>query len=781
MRKLILTRGHPGSGKTHAIEAAGLADWTLSADSLRVILASPMLVDDGRLILNQDVNERVFPMMNKLAGERMALGETLVLDTTGVDRATLRKWLALAHYHRYETAVLDMSDIPLETAIQRNSLRPETRKVPEQRIREMREQIRSNPLDNDGSFTLIKGREDGNHVRELEAWLQVPSVDLSSFRSVVHIGDLQGCYTVLACAGGPLADGFRDDTFYIFVGDLLDRGIENGKVMKWFMEEALHRENVALLWGNHEDHIHRWSRGMEAVSNEFEKRTLPQLEAEGITPEDADAVCSKAVEILRYDYRGTRVMVTHAGLATWPEKPHLVSMRTFTNGRYWSDPVDEAFERNTSGVFQVHGHRNYHSLPVRASTRSFNLEDSVEFGGHLRTCTLGPDGWSTASYRNQVFRPMRERIAAETVMSNARRQERKSVPHWMFDGTGGSTLIGEDLLAVMRAHPGVREKTSERFPQVASLNFTKKVFYDQSWDDVVVKARGFFFNKETREIVARGYEKFFNIGEREETSLECLMQNMVFPVRLYEKENGFLGNIGYDRQTDSIFVASKSTPDGEFADMFRRILDETLDGSKQERLRRYLRDTESSMTFEVIDPVNDPHMVDYPEAKMVLLDIIRRSHDFEKAHFEVVKETGKKFGVETKKLGMFFKDPSQFSAWYRSAMGDFRNRIEGYVVEDASGFMTKVKLPYYAFWKRMRGMKDRLVSAREKDKVFAFDPAAGYGGRNPLAEEIAIAESFRDWCLEQDNETLKSDIITLRKLSGIDFGRTMGTAKNPRM
>jgi hypothetical protein len=111
--------------------------------------------------------------------------------------------------------------------------------------------------------------------------------DLSDYRAVVHVGDLQGCRTVLDRPGFPLANGLRDDVFYVFAGDLVDRGIENGDVLRWWLDHAAGRSNVTLLWGNHEDHLHRWSRGMAPVSQEFAARTLPQLEAAGIRPEEA--------------------------------------------------------------------------------------------------------------------------------------------------------------------------------------------------------------------------------------------------------------------------------------------------------------------------------------------------------------------------------------------------------------------------------------------------------------------------------------------------------------
>lgn len=784
MRKLVITRGHQASGKSHALRLAGLEDWTLSADRIRSVLASPFMVEDGRMISNQDMNDRVFALLGKLADERMGRGETLAIDTTLQSRGDLADWLKLAHRHRYRVAVLDMSSTSLDAALARNSGRDEVWRVPEWKIRQVHATHAQAGLPDKGDFTLIAGRDDGGHVARLAGWLEEPIVDLSPYSAVVHIGDLQGCHTVVAGPGGPLAGGFRNDAFYVFVGDLLDRGIENGEVAKWFRDAALPRDNVALLWGNHEDHLHRWSRGEEAVSNEFALRTLPQLEAAGISPDDADAICGKALDFLHYRYRGAEVLATHAGLSSFPSRPHLVSLHQLSRGTgYWSDPVDQQFERNAATGYQVHGHRNHGGVPVRATERSFNLEDSVEFGGNLRTCTLDGSGWSVAEHRNPVFRPMRERLALERAVSQARLRERAVIPAWMFAGAKQAGL-SEATLSSMRSHGGVKERSSERFPHVSSLNFTKAVFFDRSWDEVVVKARGLFFDTETLEVVSRGYEKFFNVGERPETSMEALAGSLRFPIRLFVKENGFLGNLGYDPRTDSLFVASKSTPDGPFADMFRTILDATLDGPRQERLRRYLRDAEAAMTFEVIDPANDPHMIEYDGPKIVLLDVLRRGEAFEKAEFDVVQAVGKSFGFETKRKAMAFNDAKSFASWHASVSRDLSYRVdgqhvEGFVIEDAAGFMTKVKLPYYAFWKRMRSVKDRILSAREKGREFTAPFSRRPDGTEMDEAEREMAEAFRDWCLEQDSAFLASDVITLRRAFGRDF--TNGKRASPSM
>lgn len=68
----------------------------------------------------------------------------------------------------------------------------------------------------------------------------------------------------------------------------------------------------------------------------------------------------------------------------------------------------------------------------------------------------------------------------------------------------------------MRAHGKIRADESEAYAGVFSLNFTKQAFFDRDFDALTTRARGLYIDGENREIVSRSYEKFFNIGERED-------------------------------------------------------------------------------------------------------------------------------------------------------------------------------------------------------------------------------------------------------------------------
>lgn len=749
MRKLLLTRGAPGAGKTSVLQAAGLAPFTLSMDAIRHLRASPIMLNNGQMGVNQEHNAAVAQEYEKLALGRMARGELLALDATLPLQSDLNGWLAAARDHRYEVMVVDFSKVPLEDIKARNAGRQGHLRVPDSAIERIHRQLQL-PLDPMGAAVLDASGPLAETARALEDWLAVPMEDLSAYREVIHIGDLQGCLSVLIGPDGPLRDGFQDDTAYVFVGDLVDRGIENGAVVRWLLTHALNRPNVYFLWGNHEDHLHRFARGWAPVSPEFRDRTLPQLEAAGITPAEVDALCARFREVLPYTWRGHQVMVTHAGLANVPARFAEVSLHQYARGTgHYEDPVDQQFARHApAGWVQVHGHRNHGGVAIQASARSFNLEDSVEFGGHLRCATLGEDGWRVAPYRNPVFSTARQRPAKAQAKATDPVRLGHEPPAWM--ARPSETRMDDATLAALRAHPGVREGTSKSHPHVAALNFTKQVFFQASWDDLLVKARGLFVHRDTQDIVARGYEKFFNVNERPETQMGHLMETLAWPVSAYVKENGYLGNLGYDAATDELFIASKSTPDGDFAQWFREIFEATVPEGTRERLRRWLRDHEASMVFEVIDPVRDPHMIDYDRPHLVLLDVFHRSAQPEKLPHDQMKAVAERFGLTAKRRAIEFKNPQMFQGWYDAACSDLTWRykgedIEGMVLEDRNGFQTKVKLPHYAFWKRMRSAKERLAGAMAQLESLADDGLAAEKDRilAEMARHKAVVGEMR--------------------------------------
>ena len=161
---------------------------------------------------------------------------------------------------------------------------------------------------------------------------------------------------------------------------------------------------------------------------------------------------------------------------------------------------------------------------------------------------------------------------------------------------------------------------------IKSYKFTKECFYDKRWDALTEKARGLFCRN--TKVVARSFDKFFNIGEKE--SLQEIADKFIFPVQVFKKENGYLGIVSYDEEIDELFVSSKSTNDGEYALFFKHWLLTTpcknYEMSLYDKLKQTLKGKNINLVFEVCNSNVDPHIVDYGnETQVFLLEAFEKS------------------------------------------------------------------------------------------------------------------------------------------------------------
>lgn len=261
----------------------------------------------------------------------------------------------------------------------------------------------------------------------------------------------------------------------------------------------------------------------------------------------------------------------------------------------------------------------------------------------------------------------------------------------------------------------VRKKELE--DGIVSYNFTRNAFFKSKWNDLTITARGLFVDTETDKVIARSYNKFFNIEERPETEWRNLQQNLQFPVQVYLKENGFLGIVSYNPKTDDLFIASKSTNQGEYAGYFKELLLKEL-GDNVDKFKTFLKKMDSSAIFEVIDIVNDPHIIKYSESGVFLLDVVKNDFTNTFMEYDALELFAEKFNLETKALFKTcenFESLKEFIDYYDDSMNGVP--IEGFVVKDSKGFMFKYKTPYYKFWKEVRKYKDWVIKGKEMTNV----------------------------------------------------------------
>ncbi len=305
---------------------------------------------------------------------------------------------------------------------------------------------------------------------------------------------------------------------------------------------------------------------------------------------------------------------------------------------------------------------------------------------------------------------------------------------------------------MLRNNPLVREKHLAN--GISSFNFSNKCFFKQAWDNINVKARGLFLDKSDK-VVARSYDKFFNIGERPETEMKSLYKNLMFPVCAYEKSNGFLAIISADPfDKDKLFVASKSTNEGDFAGYIRDILDMTLTAAQQAEFAAYLRENVCTAVFECIDPIHDPHIVEYTYPHLVLLDLVSNHFAYSHADYYTLLDVAGHYELYVKTLYKTLANWQEFEDFMELWSG--REGIEGFVFEDACGFMVKFKTPWYKNWKQARGVLQQVWTGRDIDTIKNI--------KNKLAFEPRLMDAipeFVDMCREDGRESCPS-VIELR-------------------
>lgn len=724
MRILLLLRGSAGCGKSTWIEKNGLKPYTLSADDIRLLCQSPIMQVDGTEGISQANDNVTWKTLFNLLETRMQKGEFTVIDATNSKTSEMNRYKEMCNTYRYRIYCVDFTDIPIEEVKRRNANREVLKRVPEEAIDKMYSRFATQKIPS--GIKVIK-------PDELDTiWMRM--IDLSEYKKIHHIGDIHGCNTVLQKYLSD-NDGIKDDEFYIFTGDYVDRGLENADVVK-FLISIKDKKNILMLEGNHERWLWLYANGCTGKSKEFELITKPALEDARIDKKDIRQLYRRFGQCAYYKYGDNVYLVTHAGLSTLPKNLSFVAtdqMIRGVGGYNDFEKIAETFINTTpDNVYQIHGHRNTKRLDTKVNDRVFNLEGRVEFGGKLRCVQVDKDGIHTIEIQNEVFK----------------------TPEMQSEQTVTSSSVADTIIS-LRANRYIQEK---KFGNISSFNFTEKAFYDKVWDEQTTKSRGLYLDTLKGKVVARAYDKFFNINERPETKFDMLQYKLQFPVTAYVKENGFLGIVSYNEYEDDLLIASKSTLDSQFAQWFKEMLYEKISAKNIQEMKKYIKEHNVSFVLECVDMKNDPHIIEYPNSELFLLDIVQNDINFSKYEYDTMVDVANQFGLTPKEKAFEIATWQEFFDWYYDILEeDYEydgRKIEGFVIEDSVGYMTKLKLTYYNFWKFMRSISHEAIRNGYIRRTSALT--------TPTANEYyAWVRKLHD---VEDKDSIPKDICTLRSL-----------------
>lgn len=699
------------------------------------MVCAPVLTETStEAVISQENENYVWSLLYEVLEKRMKNGDFTIIDATHSRSTDFSRYNSLCSTYRYRRYVVSFTDVPKEVCIERNHKRDAYKRVPDDVIEKMYARFATQ--------------------QKTSGWVNVPRdkfwetfsnkiFDFDEYKRIHVIGDIHGCYDPLKeyimkqtnkikvndidnIEPENLSNYLNEEDAYIFVGDYLDRGIQNKEVLE-FIIDICQMKNVLLLEGNHERNFWYWANELdsEIKSKEFMLRTVPQIR--DIDPSKMRELYRKLGQMAYITFKGNNYFITHAGLNTLPDKVQFISTSQFIRGvGGFKTPIDGIYTNNTTYVpntIQIHGHRNIEDETFQGVLRSFSLEDRVEFGGNLKAAEITEDGIYFHSIKNNVFREETEEERIETLRAQV--------------------LNIENIVDRLRSNTNIKESVLGN--NISSFNFNRRAFEKGRWDNETVKARGLFIDTEKNKIVARGYEKFFNINEQETSKLFNLKRlfdntfdvdkeaNKVFGVDYdviaYKKYNGFLGILSY--YNDNLQFHSKSTNVGEHVNYFKNLFYSQFSTEQIDMITDYLKNHDVSMTFEVIDLINDPHIIDEKESRVVMLDVISNEVDFKKLPYNNLVELANKWGLketEYKQVYTKFTSYRQLTEFYEQHKNQNEltdTDIEGVVIESGE-FMTKLKFSYYSFWKSMRTVASSVMNGKNVELRKLFNATANY-------------------------------------------------------
>lgn len=674
MRKLFILRGAMGSGKSTFIRNNDLEDFTLNPDKIRLMYNSPEMTIKYNETIPQFNNKKVWNLLFQILEDRMRKGELTFIDAMHIYAEDLSVYKKLAEKYRYRLYVIDFTNIEYDELIKRNNERDMKKWVPEESIKRVYKALQKEKISK--AFSLIKPEEFNKVIN------MIPR-NVDSYQKVHIFGDLHGNLK-------PLNEYFydfpiNDNELYIFTGDYFDRGFENIDVFN-FIKDKIDKKNFIFLTGNHEDRLYKYACDDEYRLDYDLIKTLDEIDGK-ISKSEIRGLVKGLSQISNIEYRGKHYIISHGGIPYYPEKSlDLYSTNSFIYGidKYDVD-IDRIYndfmEKQETKIYQIHGHRNHYDIDYNKYDYSYNLDGNIENGGSLRVLTLNGDGTiSFNNYKNYNYDPMLvEKENTYALIENLRRNK------YIFE-----KKLGDNI---------------------SSFNFSKEAFYNKVWNNITTQARGLFIDTKNYLVIARSYNKFFNLDEREETKYENLKEKLNYPAYFYLKYNGFLGILSICN--DEFIFGTKSQLSGDFSDYFKNIFYKLFNKKQRDAIKKRLINNNSSMVFEVIDSINDKHIIEYKEDKLILLDEIYNSINYSKVNYDELKEFADKNNIEIKELVYLVNSVDEFEEKFNIIkQDDFKlnnHFVEGFVVEDSIGFMFKYKTYYYKKWKLLRSKMESAI------------------------------------------------------------------------
>lgn len=715
--------GAPASGKSTWIKKNHLEKYTISADVIRSLVTTPANVinslnpielDEYAIDLKDEGT--TWTILKRLVENRMRQGETTIVDATHLFKGSFTQYRELRKKYGYNVIVIDaMKEIYRKAHGDIETMRVELYKRNSNRDRQVPKEQIDKYLNR--WINLVEPNEEGvDHYPQwitykgdtalsiLPSWQYLSEKDcpsMNEFDTIQVIGDVHGDYSALE----KVFEHHHKGTAYVFVGDYLDRGTKNAETLEFM--NSLKGRNIFLLRGNHEQRIEEFLQSGRLHGN-F-KHTFPQLAKyfgnEGVRDE-LQKLVDRLHNCLYFTFNNQTYLISHAGvdpvvMSKIPQQAQLLDEEVFTMGV--STDKGNPYDRDVDAIYgaiknlfipiQIHGHRNafnhFNDCPG-----IFNLTKD----GKFRWVTITKDG-ITPHEIDSIDKPtfVDKLIADEDVINKELR-----------DG-------------------------------IVANNFTKETFRHGRWTPTTTNARGLFTR--AQEIIGRGFPKFFNVGENEEATLESLE----YPVNVYTKQNGFLAVTFYDKENDKVQVFSKGGGE-KYSTLAETVL--KLTGQYSKLIEYYSNSElhETSVLFEIVEPINDPHIVKYKGQHAYPLCVIENTE-----YGQVRLDLAEKYWNINDNLIGTAQNRQQLDKLISYYMRD-NPTTEG-VVLYGQNKMLKIKTPFYLKAKELRNALEHNGKTRwyhGAENWFKYVMETDH--REKFTPDLALYLYRIDSFLDHDNE-----------------------------
>ncbi|RKP37052.1 RNA ligase-domain-containing protein [Dimargaris cristalligena] len=298
---------------------------------------------------------------------------------------------------------------------------------------------------------------------------------------------------------------------------------------------------------------------------------------------------------------------------------------------------------------------------------------------------------------------------------------------------------------------------------ISSWHFTEYM-YKRDPCPFPTLARGLFTRPSpdpafTYDIVARGYDKFFNTGEVPKTKDDWLAAETEGPYELTVKENGCLILVAA-LDASTLLVTSKHAvgpgKDAQYShsQVGRRWVTRHLQeiGRTEAELAEFLWGHRSTAVFELCDDEFEEHILEYTDRRrgLYLHGINRNTRDLHTWPSELVTRVADVFGFH--RTGYFTEsthtDVKAFADEIRQAQALDGRAVEGFVVrcrEKATGqdFMYKIKYDEpYLMYREWREITKRIISRKPFRTQYPLSRAYAQWIRGYLSQDPTRGPGF---------------------------------------